>query len=204
MADYIVRAQVEIKATSGIAEDSAQNVWHFLCANLTTPFAAIETALINFYRTIEGIYPATIAQNGHRIRQYRLDEPEPRAPVRDSNFNLTNPTSGTAMPPELAVCLSFQGARVSGTSQARRRGRVYLGPLDTAMFTGGLLTAAVQTSVAGAATNLLTASVGSGDWEWSVYSRMDSVTVPVTNGWVDNAPDVQRRRGLAATNRLTW
>lgn len=204
MADFVTRAQVEIKATSGIAEDSAVNVWHFHTLSLATPWTSIRDALVDFYVAVQGLFPSTVLQNGHRIRLYRLDDPEPRAPVLDEDFNLTTPTSGTALPPELAACLSFQAERVSGQDQARRRGRVYIGPLDTAMLTGGLLTAAVQSSLATAATALLTESVAQGDWDWAVYSRVNGTAEPVTNGWVDNAPDVQRRRGLAATNRVTW
>lgn len=199
-----LRAQVTIAMTSGVAKDAAQNVWHFQSALATTPYTLITTALQTFYRAIEGIFPDTVSQGGHRVRIYDLADPEPRAPVHDATFTLNSAPSGTQLPSECAVVLSFQGTRVSGQSQARRRGRVYLGPLDQAQLSSGRISAGTITTITTAASALLSSSTAAADWDWVVRSQVGATNVFVTNGWVDNAVDIQRRRGLEPTVRTTW
>lgn len=118
------------------------------------------------------------------------------------------------LPTEVAGCLSFHASltgvleEVGATRpRARRRGRIYVGPLtveavDTTAppyvlnpsFTGTLREAAVRLgSFAG---NEL--STGEG---WGVWSRADQTVRKVVGGWTDNAPDTQRRRGFSPTVR---
>jgi hypothetical protein len=140
------------------------------------------------------------------IKFYDLSDPKPRAPFYDANFTIGGTPQSSHLPRELAICLSFQGARVSGSAQARRRGRVYLGPLGLTSndsTTGRPLAAAIS-SIQGAAGTLRSAS-GSGVWTWIVVSEVAGLNdVIVTNGWVDNAFDIQRRRGVTPTSRSTF
>jgi hypothetical protein len=39
---------------------------------------------------------------------------------------------------------------------------------------------------------------------WAVYSRRDNAGYLVSNGWVDDAFDIQRRRGVSALVRSLW
>jgi len=39
---------------------------------------------------------------------------------------------------------------------------------------------------------------------WSILSRSDGDTKPVVGGYIDNAWDTQRRRGVEPTSRLGW
>jgi hypothetical protein len=42
-------------------------------------------------------------------------------------------------------------------------------------------------------------------WTWIVVSEVAGLNdVIVTNGWVDNAFDIQRRRGVTPTSRSTF
>jgi hypothetical protein len=43
-----------------------------------------------------------------------------------------------------------------------------------------------------------------GNNDWCVWSVADQIAVPVANGWIDNAFDVQRRRGVDYTSRTLW
>jgi len=52
--------------------------------------------------------------------------------------------------------------------------------------------------------SLLAPTETAGGWDWVVYSPTNGNTVNVDNGWVDNAFDTQRRRGLAVTARTNW
>jgi len=40
--------------------------------------------------------------------------------------------------------------------------------------------------------------------DWIVYSTVDQAGHEVIGGWVDNAWDIQRRRGELSTSRLTF
>lgn len=201
-----LKAQVSLAMVSNIPEDSPVNTWHFQGVNDSTGRDAIIDGLTDFYDTMRLELADTVSQNGHRIKIYDMADPEPRAPIRDQTFNLTSAPSGGPQAAEVALCLSFQGDRVSGESQASRRGRIYFGPLDTTVVdSAGRPSSAFQTKLANAGDTLMTFMLGGG-WTmlWCVYSPTTSSLTPVTNGWVDNAFDIQRRRGLAPTSRVTF
>jgi hypothetical protein len=109
------------------------------------------------------------------------------------------------MPPEVAICLSYQAAKISGVPQARRRGRVFIGPLNTsAMGTDGRPATAFINALVGAA-DALKDPAGAPDWDWSTWSSFDpTVSTVIDNGWVDNEFDTQRRRGRKYTTRTTF
>jgi len=93
---------------------------------------------------------------------------------------------------------------------ARRRGRLYIGPLDDGALTFASsrveLGSTFITTLAGAASALLNAWDGSPstDFQWAVWSRADATMRPVVGGFVDNAFDTQRRRGDVPTARTAW
>jgi len=198
----ILRAQVAMNMVSGILEDRPTNVWHFEGLATSTVAGEINTLLTNFYGAVGSLYPGTVAQNGHSLKIYNTEDPEPRAPFYDSTFNLTQAPSGTTLPSEVAMCLSFQADRLSGVNQASRRGRIYFGPIDTVQLdTNGRPTSAAISVLRGAGNSLLTASQAALNSTWIIYSPTTGAGTPVDNGWVDNAFDTQRRRGLVATSR---
>jgi hypothetical protein len=94
---------------------------------------------------------------------------------------------------------------VSGISQARRRGRVFLGPLgnNAVSSTTGRVASGAYTAIQTAAATLLGGS-GIGDWTWIIWSKASSSQVVVDNGWIDDAPDVQRRRGVDPSTRVLF
>lgn len=200
-----VKVMVQLAIASGIPEDRPVNTLHFDCAVAATGATAILADLPGWFSECAPIYANTVSQNGHRVKMYDMADPTPRAPIVDTTFNLTSGPSGAPLPSEVAICLSFQGVRLSGQSQARRRGRIYIGPLDTSTVDadgrpGGVAIGAV----ADMGDLILADSVASGDYAWAVYSVTDDSLVQVLNGWVDNAFDIQRRRGLAPTSRTTF
>jgi len=90
---------------------------------------------------------------------------------------------------------------------SRVRGRLYLGP-----FNSGVLatdsngrsepSAAFRTDVLADAT-ALPGNLGA-DWGWEVFSKRSWSGNLVTHGYVDDAWDTQRRRGMRATTRSTF
>jgi hypothetical protein len=143
---------------------------------------------------------------GSRLKQYDLADPKPRIPHSDTPIVLTNVDSGM-LPAEVAVCLSYQAAPESGVPQARKRGRIYFGPItdgrdqveasvDDRPNTG------LTTALREAAVRLI--GFNTGTLYWCVYSSLSGPSGPVIGGWTDNAFDTQRRRGAKATVRNTF
>lgn len=191
--------------TSNIAKDASVNVFHVL---VTPPTASSDSTIANswqtFMRALSGLFPSTVATTGHTFRIYDLSDLEPRAPIYEGTWSFSGALSGSSAPPELCLTTSFQGERESGLLQRRRRGRMYLGPLDASVVDVGRISPTDASTVATATKGLVDAINGITDHKFCVYSRADDAFVPVDNGWVDNAVDVQRRRGLAASARTTW
>jgi len=138
--------------------------------------------------------------NASQIRLYRLNDDPPREPTV-YDFTLTG-TAATGMPAEVALCISYFATR----NIAGRRGRIYIGPLSSSVgsFIGAdwRPTTATRDTLAGKATDLLAAADLAG-WPWALLSS-DGVARPITDGWVDDAFDTQRRRGLDPTDRTLW
>jgi len=196
---------------SGMAEDRVDNVFHFTHVGLGPPdYDAAAQLCFDFFNDAHAPAPSIRAQLGSTLsggwtaRVYDLVDPIPRVP----KVILTGVYSvgASCLPEEVCLCLSFQGDPISGELQRRKRGRVYIGPLvdgiriDSATprpndtFINGIRAAAVQLRDDSATNEML----------WSVYSRADNKMVVVTNGWVDNSFDTQRRRGPDSTARHTW
>lgn len=123
------------------------------------------------------------------------------------------------LPTEVAVVLSYQ-ADLSGVQEelpgpaprvrprARRRGKLYIGPLSlwalqsntageeqrvSVDFRDSLLDAAAVLGTSGVPT----------DAAWRIWSRSDGVMRPVVLASVDDAFDTQRRRGIRQQSRIT-
>lgn len=98
--------------------------------------------------------------------------------------------------------MSYEGEKVSGQKQARRRNRVYLGPFRGAVLgLDGRPTPTLVTNVKNAGAGLKAASDASVNWEWVVYSNTDKQIMAPKHLWVDDAWDTQRRRGLSPSRR---
>jgi len=86
---------------------------------------------------------------------------------------------------------------------------VFLGPLAQASVAGasGQVEGGFIDTIIASGSNLKDASDAATDWAWVVLNGLDATsttTLPVDNGWVDNAFDTQRRRGLRPTVRTTF
>lgn len=200
----LYRTQVELAMASGNPLDKATNVWHFGADNTAELDLAL-TQLTTFYAAIDGFLSSLVATTGHRVRCYDLADDEPRAPVKDQGLGTLSLGTQT-LPPELAVCVSYQTVRQSGMSQARRRGRLYFGPMSNASVTptNGQIATTTLTGFGTAIQNLLDASQAATTWYWAIYSPTNQLAIEVSDAWLDNAFDVQRRRGIAATTRTIF
>lgn len=162
-------AQVAIPYTSGVPEDVSVNTWAFDtgAGGVSVPsISAIISGLVGFYDEVDEIYSEIIGSD-YQIKLYDIDEPEPRTPL--SVVETAWPDAGSnPLPEEVACCLSFRGLYASGSPPARRRGRVYIGPLGTTAageLSGRSAPAAIVETVLAAGVANLTTALGAGGVE---------------------------------------
>ena len=210
----VVRAQVIIASDNALPEDVCVNVFHFEGPG-DFQLPALQDDILNRLRSfyndagdgggnVASMLGSTVKPDSCRIKLYELVGPPPHPPIRDEPLNLAG--SGTAqLPREVALVLSFQGNRVAGVVQARRRGRVFIGPLTTSILddaNDARPTLARRSDLKSAGARLMAANTSAA--RWVVRSTVGAGTTVIENGWVDNAFDTQRRRGSKPTSRLLF
>lgn len=198
------RVQIVLRTADNNPTNYITNTWH--CAAITDSDASdFATAVITLHKALNFQYSGQLAQNNHEYKIYDLTDPVPRAPIYEGLWSFASAPAGDGLPPELCVCLSYQAPKISGVPQSRRRGRIYLGPFDSSLNVSGRPTSALITAIANAGEALLNAGIATaGDWNWAVYSTVLGGTADVTNGWVDDEWDIQRRRGRLASTRTVF
>lgn len=207
----IVRVQSTLHNDSNLPKDQVVNNWYFKTGALPEYFESDPYfAVRQFYEAVQSfLSPVLNGTITHRL--YEMSDPKPRVP-RFSGEQTIVPGSG-ALPDEVACCLSFRAAYASGTPNARKRGRTYIGPLAEGAASPSWpkrpkpeLRAALLAGAAAIATRL-----DGGAWDWVVYSgRTAGVNegaaeagFKVVEAWVDDAFDTVRSRGPAATLKQT-
>lgn len=221
------RAQVIIPHDNGLPEDSVVNTWHFMGDDGTTDVVNagdFQTQLGSFYVDVVAYCGSTQMNWAATAIKYTVfEDPKPRIPFLEASVNYgTGLAAGSDWPPDVAIVLSMEGAKVSGANMRRRRGRVYLGPLAFAAGDQPVLDSGSADHIANAAD---TAFFGAGNTVLSVYSpythhgitpgnrlQKTDPEIPanlsasfneVTKVWVDNGFDTQRRRSTAPSYRHT-
>lgn len=208
-------AQVSIPYDSGIPTDVTVNTFSFFVPTVNeTALTAIADRLEAFYNDgnaysgsgMKEILAGTINGTASRLKIYNRADAEPRAPVYDELLTIAG-IAQQALPAEVALCVSFRGPLVSGVPAARRRGRVFIGPLavsaaDT-QSSGPTRpsTPAIQIALASMRA-LMDATDAVADF--GVWSRTGAggFTTAV-HAWVDNAFDTMRSRGPDPSLRLS-
>jgi len=202
MPNYTV--QVTIPTTDNLAANYASNTWHFF-ADSDSVLTTVFTALKAFYTASSDRMSNLVRPSDWMIKAYNDADAIPRAPVLQEEWDTGLTFSVGPLPTEVALCLSFQGAPVSGIPQARRRGRIFFPFLNTSQLgTDGRPASACISDLTTNADTLMTAGATAGTWHWITNTSFDPGPVSVVNGWVDNEWDTQRRRGRKATSRTTW
>lgn len=221
----VTKAVVNLAALDGVPENAVLNTFFFNDTGGGTD-AQITDALDRFYNDVHAATAAIgdyISRSVNRaadacsIDLYTMpavDGPT-GSPRSTTTFTLEGTDAGNVtLPSECAAVLSFAAdlagiPEESGVTRprARRRGRVFLGPLNsnatdaTAGATTPLRLGTPFLEVCTAAADVELEPGSLGDWEWCVFSQTDWVARPVETIWMDNAFDTQRRRGVEATFR---
>lgn len=207
---------------SGLPKDVTVNTWWFTIAGSEPGSGEITDAVTKVQGFWEFDDGGTLSPIGQRLAGYvnrnvtfRVVGVNPATGLEigfpiEIPITLPPGPSGSIghFPPEVAVCLSYHANYDFGVNKARRRGRLYLGPVDTS-FAGGFTSDTVvpfivdsfRQQLCDAARDVVAAP---GDAVWSVYSRTSGAAYTVVGGWVDEEFDTQRRRGIASTIRTSW
>ncbi len=199
--------QIVMQGVSNLPADRFINTLHFSESGVGS-WGSFADILISGLKTAWaplGVYiPASVVSRTFQIKVYNPEDPLPRQPrgANSDNGGTTGTLVGsgteTALPTEVALCLSYYG--VSNTK--RNRGRIYVGPLTVAGSNNNSRpVAALQTALLDLADRL--SSVGTTLVDWQIVSRASNTRQRIQQVWVDNAFDTQRRRGLAPTARVT-
>jgi hypothetical protein len=199
---------VTIPNDNGLPEDATTNTWSFeLAADSAIQREAYLDALQDFYESCAGLYSPEANVDAITFKVYDRANAKPRPVISQRTFD-AGTSADDGLPGEVAVVLSFRSNFPAGSNRARRRGRIFLGPLALSWLdnTGATvqMSASFQDTLRDAASALLVASDLASGWTWDIWSEMDSVGYQVISGWVDNAFDTQRRRGREATSRITF
>lgn len=211
-------AQHILQGLSQLPEDRYVNTFHFDTSD-TDPTMPFETVANLIADRLEQFFDLTIVVGGSAIssflarifdeskvlvKVYRLSDPEPREPIT-IQYGMVNTTLGGAMASEVALCSSYY----SGTNTPRNRGRVYIGPLkasavDAPQGVPARPSLALRNTISSASKRLADHTTGP---IWSTLSKAIPGVLSageITDGWVDDAFDTQRRRGAPSTTRTIW
>lgn len=223
--DYLIRPV--LKASSGLPEDDCVNDWAIKKrAGAPSPAELLIAMGIvgEFYRGVNlnlatvGTYISSAITRAatHRIDAYKIQPQGTPIGSPVSSMAWLGPTtegSPAGLPREVCGVLSFHGDQLSVQEElgntrprARRRGRVYIGPLTTQAITqaGAPVLEPTFTSAMRTKAIAMQDALDIEGWDWCVWSRADDTLYPVVAGWTDNAPDTQRRRGQAPTLRVVY
>lgn len=208
----VLAIQHAFQGLSGLPTDRYINTWHVIVPTGTpsgSDLTAIKDAVFGFYigggtTSISTYISPWAGGAGRTLKIYNLDDTKPRAPVYEfTDGNAISGLTGTGFPNEVAACLSFHAEKLSGQIQARRRGRIYLGPLNTAT---GSITPVGDSRPNPTFRDKVLAAAGYADLQlaavtasWCVWSPTSSTAVKIDVFSIDDAFDTQRRRGMGPT-----
>lgn len=204
----IMRIMHTLQGFSGLPEDRFVNTFYALGAVTVdaTSGAAIKDALVSFYGDASlGQYMSQSAAGiGRTVKIYDMADAKPRVPkyeFTDTAIPWGN-LGANYLPNEVAMCMSFEAVQVSGLPQARRRGRVYLGPFSVNALAPADATQQSRPKLALRASIKTWAATMAAAWQsagynWAVYSPTANDAHEVVRVWADDAWDTQRRRGVS-------
>ena len=202
----LLKAQVVLRTADNLPENFVTNTLY-----LDTLDEAVQVsedwavAIQTFYNAVRTYMSDLLSQNGHEIKFYFVDQPTPNFPFNTVSWNFSSALVGNPLPSECAIVCSYQAVKVNGENQGRRRGRIYLGPLSDDVNLDGRVQPGIQAAIATAFKTYILDAYGVGlGTRPVVYSATAGTNADVNDGWVDNAFDTQRRRGIASSNRQVW
>ena len=207
-----VRVMAVFQGFSGLSRDVFVNTFHFVGSGTYDEDKALAHLEVrDFYNLATpvnaqsvGAYLSPWILRDYLIKTYNLEDPPIRVPT---NYEETLPTSfsSSSPPEEVAACATLHGS--VPPASARRRGRIYIGPLNQNAIQNG--TSSTRCKPDEGFINVLAAAcarvIDTPLIAWSIRSTRPAVNyVPIVSGYVDDAFDTQRRRGTDPTARTPF
>ena len=189
-------AVIGVGVGSALPRDQFVVTPHFHDGNATKSPSALATKLGDSMQTwLTGSYKITVTV-------YDAFGTKPNPPLATYIKNSAGGFINANAPQEIALCLSYY----SGFNRPRLRGRLYL-PYAWIFQSSGTGTASVrptstqQLAVRAFADTVLKSGISIG-CDWTVCSKAAAQNIAVTNYYVDDEWDTQRRRGGKPTGRI--
>jgi hypothetical protein len=223
----ILRGTAIIEKVSGIDADASVNVWHFETVLEPSPadIQAVGDGLIAFYQGAQSLFPNNVASgvDAHRIEIARVlpgaagEADDTVSALIGTRIFQMQTGAAFSLPNEVAACLSFR-ASIDGFAEesglirprARRRGRVFIGPLDLDTLAAIAPNNEPRFSVTSRETMLdaydaltTATAAASANLRHGVYSRTNGDIEPVVQVSVDSEFDTMRSRGRRPENRMS-
>lgn len=200
-----MKFQVSVPGASTLPRDAYTNTVHFVDNAIASdaPFVGTDVDALagDIAAAFEEFWFGLAPARKITVKAYDLDGPPPHDPLVTHVRNPAGTVANINYPGEIALCLSFKGG-----NRPWQRGRIYLAPQLATGFTGPTsLAPRPPTALMDMALNLggALSGIGGANIDWVVHSATRGVNFPVTDCWVDDEWDTQRRRGTRPTLRRT-
>lgn len=178
----------------GLPENDVVNTLHFTIDSPDSPVGVadeVAAGYVAFAGNLSG------AVSGMTIKGYKAG-PNPAGPDFSKNYAITG--GGQASVAEVCCCLSYATVDDPERSVPRGRGRLYIGPLGGSKLMEERPHTTLREAII--ALGQAFASAGfAGNTTWKMKSVRDNAYRKIESIWVDDAWDIQRRRGLAPSAR---
>jgi hypothetical protein len=200
------RIQTSLQADSGLPRDQFVSSLYVSTSIVLPPIYNGWCNRINeFYKDLASVFSPVMSQTGHVQKVYLVGAPLDSPPVHVQTFDFTYAPTGSALPNEVASCLTFHGAPHAGWQRQSTYGRIYMGPWNTAateMVSGGgsIVSANVRGSIINGAVTMA-AGINALDGTWVVHSKLHSADTKVTQVSMNDEWDTVRSRGFRQTAR---
>lgn len=207
---------------SGIPRDVSINTYHFN-VTLTDPGEITDAlngtveALLDFYNTPVGAgnsvgnYISDYVDRAGDACRFEVYDATGGPLLANQSWGIDAALEQTSLPLEVALCNSVYTNQNNGVYPlASRRGRNYIGPLNTEAINYAndlppYPDPGFEEALRDGSERLEATVDGLGGINWCIWSRkLQLVTGNVSGGWIDNEFDTQRRRQVEATTRKTW
>jgi hypothetical protein len=216
----VVRAQVILPRVNGTPADAVSNTFHFQVDPGTTNDQAagiFDDFLIAFYNdaadnTVIPIrqFLATSLDRTANACSIKFDSASVLGDTPTIvHWTLGDNNSGSYvdLPGEIAICLSL---RADTWHSRHGRGRIFLGPcharvLQVATGRGDpRVKDEIQQAIKASALKLADSLLHPYGLHWVIPNYGLGTARPITSGFVDDAFDIQRRRGVKTQSRVSW
>lgn len=218
----LIRVTAKMPYSAGLNRDVSENTFSFLTTDSLDPTlaATITDRVKAFYNTAAlggashsvSFYISPIVSRTTNACTFVVAEVNATTGLQVEDSIEVPWTLGSAessvssLPLEVAMCVSYSGHPDGGfLPKGRRRGRIFVGPLTVTAMAGGTdpsIATTIRNETAAAAAAL--ASSADETAAWVVWSRAANAVTGISEGYIDNEFDTQRRRGNDATARTTW